>query len=437
MIFSRRALQRMLDQLRPVMTSKSHAQLVKRLNEPGPGRLPAVWETAIMGQLVTMGTLAVEAKLPNGKRPDVRFTTRDGFSFIADITTISDRGVDERNPIDHFGRIIEEEKAALGLPIGGVQLDVREEPELLRAGGTRRRLRLPPHGELRNYVRSIILPELQRQLEGKQWPLSFVADDEVAGFRLTIAEGPYSTGSFGSYAPPTVVDVNPLYHKLKEKAEEQLKDVAEIVGIIVCDGNCAALVSEKRHGVIGTDQIVQHFLKNFPHIGFVMVLTIKSERKSWMQGGQEKLTLQCYLWTRSDIPSRLNEVLSELAAGLPIPIHSAINGPHRASEGGYGRGHGVFGISSPAGVKIGARQLMELLAGRRTVEQFNQELNFRSSVNPLNSVEHTMFPNPFESALASGRLPTRITVEETGENGRDSIMHIEFGEPDPAISPFH
>lgn len=436
MIFSRRALQRMLDQLRPVMTSKAHTQLVRRLNEPGPGRLPAVWEATIMGQLVTMGTLAVEAKLRSGKRPDIQFATHDGFAFTADITTISDRGVDQRNPIDHFGRIIEEEKAALGLPVGGVQLDVREEPEQLRDGGTRRRLRLPPHGELRDYVRSIIMPELQRQLDVKQWPLSFAADDEVAGFRLTIAEGPYSTGSYGCYAPPTVVDVNPLYHKLKEKAEQQLRDVAEIVGIIACDGNCAALISDKRHGVVGTDQIVQHFLKNFPHIDFVMVLTIKSERMSWMQGGKEKLALQHCIWTRPDIPSRLNEVLSELAAGLPTPINSAINGAHRASEDGYGRGHGVFGMSPPAGIKIGARHLMELLAGRRTVEQFNQEMNFRCSVIPMNSVERTMFPNPFESALASGRLPTRITVEETGENGRDNVLHIEFGEPDPAVSPF-
>ncbi|WP_313809357.1 hypothetical protein [Sphingobium sp.] len=426
----------MLKQLRPIMTSKAYAQLVKRLNEPGPGRLPAVWEATVMGQLAVMGTLAIETKLPNGKRPDIHFAAPDGFAFIADITTISDRGVDLRNPIDQFNKIIEEEKAALGLPIGGVQLDVREEPELLNSGGSRRRLRLPPHGELRDYVRTIIMPELKRQLDAKQWPLSFVADDGVAGFRLTIAEGPHSTGSYGCYAPPTVVDVNPLYHKLKEKAEEQLRDVPDLAGIIACDGDCAAMTSDKRHGAVGTDQIVQHFLKNFPHIGFVMVLTIKAEQMGWMQGRKETLTLQSHVWTRPDISPRLKEILVELATKLPTPINSATNGAYRAVESGYGRGHGVFGMSPPTGIKIGARHLMELLSGRRTVEEFNREMNFRSSIEPADPSERNMFPNPFESALAAGRLPIQITVEETGENGRDNVLQIEFGDPDPAISPF-
>jgi hypothetical protein len=44
--------------------------------------------------------------------------------------------------------------------------------------------------------------------------------------------------------------------------------------------------------------------------------------------------------------------------------------------------------------------------------------------------------NPFEQALAEGKLPVRIEVKPIDENGNDTFLEIEFGHPDPAVSPF-
>lgn len=429
MIFSRRAIQRMLNEVKPVVTKKQYTGLVRKLNVPGPTCLPTMWEVAVLAQFAQMGTLVHEAKLPNDKRPDIKFQAHDGFSFVADVTTVSDRGVDQRNPYAEFSEIIEEEKRSLGLQIGGVNLDVREQPEVMKEG-TRRRLRLPPHDQLREYVRSLVLPELQRQLKAGQWPLLFEVDDEIASFRLKVTEGPHSVGSYGSYELPTIVRQNPLFYQLQEKAGDQLREVPGIAGIIACDGDCASIQSKGGHSAVSTDQIVKQFLADNAHIAFVMILTVKDNQKAWPQKHVSDLSIEHRIWVQPGIPDRLRTLLAEVGDKLPKPVNTSANAALRAVETGFGRGHGTLGMNG-RGIQIGARHLMEVLAGRRSVEDFNRDFGFR---NASEAPDGRRMPNPFERALSEGRLRAHITIEETGDDGRDHVMNIEFGDPDPALS---
>lgn len=431
MIFSRRAVQRMLNDVKPAVTPKQYAGLVEKLNTPGPNRLPTMWEVAVLAQLVQLGSLAHEKKLPNGKRPDVFFRAPNGFEFVADITTVSDRGVDKRNPYAEFSRIIEEEKRTLGLQVGGVHLDVQEESELMREG-SRRRLRLPPHDQLRDYVRMSILPELRRQLETGEWPLIFEVDDETASFRLKVTDGSHSIGSYGSYDQPTIVRQNPLFYKLQEKADDQLKEVPGLAGVIACDGDCASMKSDGGYSTVSTDQIVKQFLADNRHIAFVMILGVKDRQKPWPNKGDVDLSIDYRTWIKSGVSDKLSTLLVEIASRLPVPVNTATNAVYRAAEDGFGPGNGKFCMKG-RGIQIGARHLMEVLAGLRTVEDFNRNYSFRTLSDPQDG---RRMPNPFELALSQGRLPMHITVEETGENGRDHVLNIEFGDPDPALSKF-
>lgn len=431
MIFSRRAVQRMLNDIKPAVTPKQYAGFVGKLNTPGLNRLPTMWEVAVLAQLAQMGYLAHEKKLPNGKRPDVSFRAPNGFEFVADITTVSDRGVDKRNPYAEFSRIIEEEKRALGLQVGGVHLDVREQPEVMREG-SRRRLRLPAHDQLRDYVRTSVLPELRRQLEKGHWPLIFEVDDDIASFRLKVTDGPHSIGSYGSYDLPTIVRQNPLFYQLQEKAGEQLKEVPGLAGVIACDGDCASMKSDGGHSTVSTDQIVRQFLADNRHIGFVAILGVKDRQKPSPNKGDADLSIDHRAWIKPGISEQLSTRLAEIAKRLPVPVNTATNAAYRAVEDGFGRGHGEYCMKG-RDIQIGARHLMEVLAGLRTVEDFNQNFSFRTLSEPQDG---RRMPNPFELALSQGRLPTRITIEETGENGRDHVLNIEFGDPDPALSEF-
>ncbi len=74
-------------------------------------------------------------------------------------------------------------------------------------------------------------------------------------------------------------------------------------------------------------------------------------------------------------------------------------------------------------MKMSARELLEILAGVKTVAQFqeNYGLDERS--------------NPFRQMLREGRLISKVTVERRPEEDDDTVT-IEFGKPDAAIAPF-
>jgi len=74
-------------------------------------------------------------------------------------------------------------------------------------------------------------------------------------------------------------------------------------------------------------------------------------------------------------------------------------------------------------VKISARQLLEFLAGKQSIEDFTKDL------------ASDRLPNPFHQMLEQGRLISSVTIEHHPENDDDTAI-IEFGPPDPAVSPF-
>ena len=84
-------------------------------------------------------------------------------------------------------------------------------------------------------------------------------------------------------------------------------------------------------------------------------------------------------------------------------------------------------------VRISAREMMEVLAGHRTIQETNAWHRW-SSVG--DEPQPNMMQNPFERRLLEGRMPTSLAVLPGGENAADDWIEIEFGDPDPAITPF-
>ena len=72
---------------------------------------------------------------------------------------------------------------------------------------------------------------------------------------------------------------------------------------------------------------------------------------------------------------------------------------------------------------MSARMLLELLAGKLTVDEFEQ--NYQ--MNPAQ--------NPFRIMLQRGRLIEQIVVEPHPDKDDDRVR-IHFGSPDVAVAPF-
>jgi len=144
MIYQRRALQRRLDELRDVLDGKAVDKLAERLNRAGKDRVAAMWELVVLHGLSKCGQLQNEVALASLRRPDILFE-QGALRLTAEVTAVSDEGLDKDNPYNELRQLIEATKNNLKLPIGSLDLRVRARHESTKRG-TRTVLLLPSRG---------------------------------------------------------------------------------------------------------------------------------------------------------------------------------------------------------------------------------------------------------------------------------------------------
>lgn len=435
MIFARRALQRRLDELRAPLGAEAVSKLASRLNKPGKDRLAVMWEVITLHALSGLGELRHETPLESGKQPDITFKYGD-LLVTADVTTVSDRGLHEQNPWRELGDLIEEEKTRLGLPIGGLAL--RIESDMQRTSrGQKTVLRLPERKLLRDFVRDRVGPQLKSQLDqGIQAPSIAIEDGSIAIQIVIDPNGsPYSSTSYASYDVPSIRDRNPLYSALRSKAK-QLRGASGLVGVIVGDGDSKTLAGGMSgSGSFNGRAIAEEFLRQYSSMHFVLLLSVREEQYAWYRAHDRKQWLNGELIFSkvNQIPAELETMFKRMLDVFPKPVEMPINAAHRAKESGFGWGHhGGFKMSGER-LRVSAREVLEMLAGRRTAQEINQlhdQLDRGISSGP-NSI-----PGLMDLYLSRGQLPVSISVIKTDENDNDDWIEFEFGPPDPAITPF-
>ena len=433
MIFTRRALQRRLNELRATLEAAAVDDLAARLNRHGRDRMAAMWEVVVLHALSLRGALANEEPLPSGRRPDIQFDS-GGIAFTADVTCVSDEGLDDANPYQELSQEIEAAKTRLGMPIGGVDLRVGAKTEKVK-GGERRSLRLPPRKRIREFVRNEIVPRLREQMKAGETVFRIVIEDDDVSIALSIdpARGHHSSGGYAAYDVPASLTKNPLWNALRKKAD-QLQGATGMTGIIVGNGGCASLrdLSRTRRD-IGPGDISAELLRQCTSIDFVLLLTISEEPWSFARIGPPKRWVEPLLIMRDPAGAvPLEALFRDALADLPYPDLMPQNAALRAREDDYDLGHhGGYGMGGGK-LRIGSREFTEILAGLRTIRDDGAKYVGSRPVRDRR-------PNMFEAAvlrnIQSGRLPKAITVVKTGEDDDDDWIEIEFGDADPAISP--
>lgn len=426
-------MQRRLNQLRQVLPSRAVNELAARLNVAGRDRMAAMWEVVILHGLSHQGALFNEEELESGSRPDIKFNNGD-LAFTADVTCVSDEGLDDINPFQHLSQEIEAAKTKLGMPTGGVDLQVHGRTEKVK-GGERRSLRLPPRKQIRRFVNDEIVPRLKEQMAAGEKIFRVEIDDEKAGFVLTIdpSRGHFSSGAYAAYDVPASLTKNPLWGAMRKKTD-QLRGAEGVTGIIVGNGDCAILRElPKRRGDIGPGDIATELLRQCTSIDFVLLLTIREEAHHISRIGPPKRRVEPLLIVRDQaLGEKLEEIFKGVLYALPFPNCMPVNAARRSREDDYDLGHhGGYGMSGRT-IRIGSREFTEILAGLRTIKDDGAKY---VGIRPNKDRR----PNLFEAAvlgnLHEGRLPESIKVVKTGEDDDDDWIEIEFGDPDPAISP--
>jgi hypothetical protein len=419
MIYHRRALQRRLDELRTVLDHEAVDKLAGRLNRPGRDRLAAMWELVVIHGLSKCGPLQNEVALGSLRRPDILFE-RGSLRLTADVTTVSDEGLDKDNPYHELRQLIEAAKNKLKLPVGGLNLHVRSKYEATKRG-TRTVLLLPPRGKLQEFIHQTIVPKLREQITAGTFPLNITIEDDDVSLDITIdpTKSPYSTGSYGAYYVPKIKDRNPLFGALKAKAE-QLRGAEGITGVIVGDGDCVALSRRSaRWDEVSTKAIVEEFFRQYSSVDFVLILSIRESQQGWASNSRRSRQNDLSLFIRKDCDAgcELNTLFQAMIEHFPKPAMSPANGALRAREDGYGLGHhGGYSIL-PSGVRLSLREFTEILTRARMLQD---DGGLQAVVSRY---------------LKAGRLPDSIQIIKTGEDGNDDWVEICFGEIDPAIAP--
>ena len=247
---------------------------------------------------------------------------------------------------------------------------------------------------------------------------------------IQIAYNPAQEFGGGSHLDYTVVyslTENLIYNALTGKASQlNGTNFNGPRGIVLCDGSCRFL----NHGLTGNgsytlDEVIRHFLNENNSISFVLTCVVRDvgERSSPYLGPFQLSSVLYQGAGFDDIRFDLAEILRTLRFPTPkLNARNAINylkgsTPH---EGSRCAGE-IIMEQNRTTVKISARLVLELLAGKISQEEFFRRCDGITSYNS------------FDRALRGGQLI--VSLERSHEEDDDVLVFVMSG-PDPAISPF-
>jgi hypothetical protein len=443
-IFARRSIQSFLTALRGTLTPHQLAALVDRLNLEDLDSLATEWEICILFALMNLGRIIYAPAFTGKSRPDVHFLASDDtdLQFIADVTLISDSDLEKNNPILELTQIISARARKLGIP-GTFSFTVGS-TSAGRHGARKVQLSIPHKKNLLAFINHYIVPQLRTIAKDPHRPREIKIVD--APWNLTLFYTPgqrFSHGSYRAFRNPTIKDKNPLFNALEAK-RKQLRDSGYrgCKGIIVCDGGCEVITNSiPSWDTYSKKQILDEFFRKTKSISFVALIWINAQ--DGLSGTARRQKVCGEIVTnpnaRARLPEELAAILKRLPEFWPDPVQTGetarlqlegFNPPKiprywGRRVGGYKMGAGPNQIT----YRMSARELLEILSGRKTIRQFEEENGFApSGKGPLS--------NPFENALRRGLTISATKLEPVSDRDDDWIEFRITG-PDPALAPFH
>jgi len=435
-VFSRRDIQASLNNLGRALTRSQLAEFVHRLNGAAAGSLSAEWEAVILSAFSQCGRIQYEKDFGGKRKPDLFFQlgSSGNLEFLADITTVSDTAAHDANPYDEFYEAVRRFLKKRGHNSAGLYLDVRNE-QIGEYGDRKVRLLLPRKGELDQFVRAELgafLSEVAKRPD-KDARFSYNQSGICFSLQYNSKETKFSEGHAIAYTVPYSKRRNPLANTLNEKGNQLANSGYKgPSGIIVCDGGCDAL--NERPCVSGmTDcrEIVSGIFQKRSSILFVLVLRVEQQYRGFIGSSSIQIVPRFYWNSRREkvLAEKITIAVDRMLRFLPCPESTPGNAIRwLINDKNVGRPLGGITMQGKS-IKISARALTELLAGRVDLKRFLEN-------HYLKPVQEGRGSFPFfELQLNSGHTLKNAFVEGDGHKDDDWIV-LEYDGPDPAISPF-
>jgi hypothetical protein len=253
----------------------------------------------------------------------------------------------------------------------------------------------------------------------------------------------FSHTNYRAYRNATRIDKNPLFNALESK-RKQLRDTyyEGYKGVIVCDGGCEILTKQfTSRDSYSKSQILTKFLRNTDSISFIVLLWVEQMGDAHTNPRPHRVAGDMMINPHAtlSVPKQLEELLKNLSRHWPQPVQTGER--TRAELEGYGPKHvstywgrrlggHQMGIGhSSLTYRMSARELMEILSGRRSHEAFEEDAGFAIASRGGGPM------NPFESALRRGLTISSVKIDCNSDLDDDWIEFHMKG-PDAALAPF-
>jgi len=426
-LFSRRCLQRLLQENATFLSPKQTDQHVRLLNMIRADYLATEWEIAVMNALSKLGKVRHEPRDLGGRRfLDVVFQS-PAIQFGADIATVSDEQLHKRNPVDRIWMELGRYARKAQITRGGFDVKIGHSAHVL-GRGVRRDLLIPPVAKLNEVVFNADFGCFMRKVANDlSRERVYRVQNSTADITITFdPDRQFWGGTHLAYTSANILDDNPVFNTLKNKAG-QLKQsgYTGLRGLILCDGGCQML--SQPHSVSGeysARQVVGDFMRQNQSVGFVATIGSRHEGSGYVGRGRYKPVLSALVSPAHAAQLQpLSSVLNQMVAGLPTFETSAANALSRVTRrlpavGAFFGGYNMDGNH----IKMSAVALQQLLAGTISYSDFAKAHGFDER-------------NPFANAARAGRVIRNCKIESGGEEDDDWIT-FEFSDPDPALAPF-
>lgn len=422
-IFSRRYIQECLDRLSGSLTKTQINNLVARLNKKSDDRLSAMWEAVMLDVFSGFPKFRHEEPLTDGRKPDFQCELpKSGALIVGDITSVSDKGYHEENPVDFFLRELERvaKKHGSDLSQFHVQVDGLEEGSYDRR---KVKLLLPEGNRRAEFFKNELEPYIKERLRTKDYGHKQLFQSEGSSIEIEFApKSNLASWGHPSYTTVLNIDRNPIWNRLKDKAE-QLKNAPEgaVRLVLLCDGGSEAMRT-------GSEEIVCEYLRRHSSIDLVLMFTIiddggalrKYEKRFSATRAVRKKWADAELGAK-DILAEIADSMNEGMTRWPQPSSNAKSAAENVKEIDYNIG--AWGGLKQGGskLKMSALAVQRLLAGEIDIAEFNRAHGWTDD-------------NPFASALENGRTIRRVNIEKT-DRLDDDWMEFQFGD-DAARQPF-
>lgn len=447
--FSRRRLQNMLDELRPLLRSNSKVKgLLGDLKNKKPGQaLGAEMELALLWGIKQVATIEVEPELSNNRTPDAFSENLFESPAYIDVTTVSDGMLSGEENMQRATQQIVSYVNSVKNKLGNFLYFTFHENTYLKKGNFYQELRIAQDFELTNSLKQLIDDWLNSNELGELYLQNEKIEVTIQKKKHKQRQG----SNFFSSIPPLAYDIkkNPLVNCLKSK-QDQLSAVpaGKLKVVFLADAGNTILKNIRENNIRGWhftgEEIIKNFLKR-SSIDVVYVFTPKRIRNTF---GDDILEWQVSYYINENYgkPTTIfNKVLRRLSIlkkdithcadkiktmvqYLPKPMFEGYQARSLQQQGAFSpknnkwyNGTLITSNEDRLTMKISSRALHEYLAGNDTHDTF------------LNNISSNK-DNFFKLWLDKGYVIKEISFEDGGVDEDDDHVVFNF-EKDPSISP--